>query len=212
MAGERGESRGGAGREEAHAVEGAPQDRPRLRDEGGAAGGLRLRGQGRRGVGAGRPARPGHAGAPVVPPGVWQAPGDALGERRREVADRDPRRLRVAAVLGQLAGEAGDRAGDSRPRAASILVSGPVTTLPHTRRLSCGMIPPRNQESYVFPRRPSVLPTKNREGHNSLFHLEWYLHFSLLLIFIENGHIDLAYAGTPSAQDGNVDCLIVRPP
>ena len=107
---------------------------------------------------------------------------------------------------------AGDRAGDSRPRAASILVSGPVTTLPHARRLSCGMIPPRNQESYVFPRRPSVLPTKNREGHNSLFHLEWYLHFSLLLIFIENGHIDLAYTGTPSAQDGNVDCLIVRPP
>ncbi|MFC2339638.1 MAG: hypothetical protein ACFNLW_07110, partial [Olsenella sp.] len=76
------------------------------------------------------------------------------------VAGRDPRRLRVAAVLGQLAGEAGDRAGDSRPRAASILISGPVTTLPHARRLSCGMIPPRNQESYVFPRRPSVLPTK----------------------------------------------------
>lgn len=49
--------------------------------------------------------------APVVPLGVWQVLGDALGERRREIAGRDPRRLRVAAVLGQLAGEAGDRAG-----------------------------------------------------------------------------------------------------
>ena len=38
-------------------------------------------------------------------------PGDALGEHRREVAGHDPRRLRVAAALGQLAGEAGDRAG-----------------------------------------------------------------------------------------------------
>ena len=26
------------------------------------------------------------------------------------------------------------------------------------------MTPPRRQESYASPRRPSVLPTKNREG------------------------------------------------
>ena len=89
-------------------------------------------------LGGPRPARlpgrePSHAGAPVVPPGVWRAPGDALGERRREVAGRDPRRLRVAAVPGQLAGEA----GDLDTRAASILVSGSVTTPPHARRLSC---------------------------------------------------------------------------
>ncbi|MFC2340327.1 MAG: hypothetical protein ACFNLW_10670, partial [Olsenella sp.] len=45
-----------------------------------------------------------------------------------------------------------------------ILVSGPVTTPPHARQLSCRMIPPRRQESYVSPRRLSVLPTKNHEG------------------------------------------------
>ena len=76
---------------------------------------------------------------PSTRPALWRAPGDAPGERQREVAGRDPRRLRVAAVPGQLAGEA----GDLDTRAASILVSGPVTTPPHARRLSCRNKPTR---------------------------------------------------------------------
>ena len=87
MAGERGESRGGAGREEAHAVGGAPQDRPR--DEGGAAGGLRLRGQGRRGVGAGRSVQLDHA---------LERPPDEDGRQDHTGAQgRDPELLRPQA-------------------------------------------------------------------------------------------------------------------
>ncbi|AKT49697.1 hypothetical protein ADJ70_13345 [Olsenella sp. oral taxon 807] len=111
MAGEGGEPYGGAGREEAHAVEGAPRDRPRLRDEGGAAGGLRLRGRGRRGVGAGRPARPGHApGRPPDEDGRQDrtgARGRDPGPLRPQARQRRPRGNELGSPVGQ---EAGTRA------------------------------------------------------------------------------------------------------
>ena len=108
MAGERGESHGGAGREEAHAVEGAPQDRSRLRDEGGAAGGLRLRGQGRRGVGAGRSVQLDHAlERPPDEDGRQDhtgAQGRDPGPLRPQARQRRPRGNELGSPVGQEAG------------------------------------------------------------------------------------------------------------